>query len=181
MFGHVASYLITNCVYTELACLDNSSEQLSDRKGTCVCAFWEQRHVKCWVFIFTSLLFFSYPCALSVPFSLSITLSPLSYLWPDNFLALSRSLTHSLTRWLHPLPHCHPQFAMKTTHVRVWVVTLLLRTLAWPSWPYFKSPRATTGMASWRYRAVPIWILPHSHLMHFEGFNLLGRNPIFVS
>lgn len=29
MFGHIATYLITDCVYTELACLDNHPGSLA--------------------------------------------------------------------------------------------------------------------------------------------------------
>lgn len=63
------------------------------------------------------------------------------------------------------LPPCHrlappPQFAMQTTRARAWVVTLPSRTLAWPSLPCFKSPRATTGTASWRYKKKE---LQHTH------------------
>lgn len=72
-----------------------------------------------------------------------------------SFLSLSLFISTSSPLLVppRPSPPASPprQFAMQTTRARAWVVTLPSRTLAWPSSPCSKSPRATTGTALWRY------------------------------
>lgn len=69
VFGHIATDLITDCVYTELACLDSHSGSLATEMVH-TSAVFGGNDVLSVVFKFTSLFFFCCPCPLPVPFSL---------------------------------------------------------------------------------------------------------------